>query len=90
MGQLQRVQLHSFDLYSPPTLADGFVMAAMSGMAVSVPTAVLSPSCHHTKGAMELRFHRTNPKGTEYTTAETAMHIHTAKERSYSMGAPVA
>tara|TARA_B110001469_G_C9522343_1_gene259950 strand:+ start:666 stop:866 length:201 start_codon:yes stop_codon:yes gene_type:complete len=59
-------------------------MAAIKGIAIAVPTAVLKPSCHHTSGARDERFHRTKPKGTEYTTALTAMHIQTAKERSYS------
>ena len=62
----------------------------MSGMASIVPTAVDRPSCHHTSGAREERFQRTNPNGTEYTTAETAMQIHTANERSYSTGSPLA
>ena len=47
------------------SLAAGRVTAAMRGMARRVPMAVERPSCHQTRGAMELRFQRTKPKGTE-------------------------
>ena len=54
-------------------LAAGTVIMAIKGIASSVPTAVERPSCHQTSGASDERFQRTNPNGTEYTTADTAM-----------------
>ena len=69
-------------------LAAGTVIMAIKGIASSVPTAVERPSCHQTSGASDERFQRTNPNGTEYTTADTAMQIHTANDRSYSRGSP--
>ena len=52
-------------------LAAGTVIMAIKGIASSVPTALERPSCHQTSGASDERFQRTNPNGTEYTTADT-------------------
>ena len=64
----------------------GRVHAYTSGAAIRVPTPVLRPSCHQTSGASVLRFHRTNPNGTESTTAATARQTNAATDRSYSRG----